>query len=332
MAYAASDLLLMLSHTQEENAWCFDILDRAELVPLGYCAIRCPAVHEEQPYRRTLTIDAPEALKPTLRRAMLRWHDQQLQQRALITLDDGSVTDTGTASPDAEVLHALALPACARMQPTCSREGCFLEYTPGGFAWVLNLHRKFDGLLVEAGFAFPANTPEDRALFAERGCTDTDIRLRLCRLVHTPEELQAVLAEAEALRQAWFARSRDEVKKEIAARQKAFAARITAQLKPLGFRKKALHWTYARPDGWHVDFNAQKSAYTDAFYFNLLLTEPDKHPWYMGVIDERPLGNLLDWQTMPADDFGDLLRAVVQRRILPLMSTPIDQLTNTKGG
>lgn len=332
MAYAASDLLLMLSHTQEENAWCFDILDRAELVPLGYCAIRCPAVHEEQPYRRTLTIDAPEALKPTLRRAMLRWHDQQLQQRALITLDDGSVTDTGTASPDAEVLHALALPACARMQPTCSREGCFLEYTPGGFAWVLNLHRKFDGLLVEAGFAFPANTPEDRALFAERGCTDTDIRLRLRRLVHTPEELQAVLAEAEALRQAWFARSRDEVKKEIAARQKAFAARITAQLKPLGFRKKALHWTYARSDGWHVDFGAQKSQYTDAFYFNLLLTEPDQHPWYMGVIDERPLGNLLDWQTMPSEDFDDLLRAVVQRRILPLMSDPIDQLTNTKGG
>lgn len=331
MAYAVSDLLLMLSHTQEENAWCFDVLDRAGLVPLGYCAIRCPAAHEERPYRRALAIDAPEALKPTLRRAMLRWHDQQLQQRALITLDDGSVTDTGTASPEAEALRALALPACARMQPACSREGCFLEYTPGGFAWVLNLHRKFDGLLVGAGFAFPANTPEDRALFAERGCTDTDIRLRLCHLVHTPEELQAVLAEAAALRQAWSDRSRDEVKKEIAARQKAFAARITAQLKPLGFRKKALHWTYARPDGWHVDFGAQKSQYTDAFYFNLLLTEPDQHPWYMGVIDERPLGNLLDWQTMPGGDFDDLLRAVVQRRILPLMRDPIDQLTNAKG-
>ena len=332
MSCAAPDFLLLPADEGIEDAWSLDVLDRATLAPLGRCTLRSTSAGEARPRCRTLAIDAPEALKPTLRRAMLRWHDQQLQQRALITLDDGSVTDTGTASPDAEALHALARPACARMQPTCSREGCFLEYTPGGFAWVLNLRRKFDGLLVEAGFAFPANTPEDRALFAERGCTDTDIRLRLCRLVHTPEELQTVLAEAEALRQAWFARSRDEVKKEIAARQKAFAARITAQLKPLGFRKKALHWTCARPDGWHVDFNAQKSAYTDAFYFNLLLTEPDKHPWYMGVIDERPLGNLLDWQTMPGEDFDDLLRAVVQRRILPLMSDPIDQLTNAKGG
>ncbi len=331
MAFAARDFLLMLSAEQTGDAWRFDVLDRESLAPLGSCALHAHAVCEEPP-RHTLTIDAPAPLKPAIRRAVLRWHDQHLQQRALITLNDGSLVDTGAVSPEAEALHALALPACAHMLAARSREGCFLEYTPGGFAWVLNLRRKFDGLLVEAGFTFPANTPEDQAFFAERGCTDTDIRLRLCRLVHTPEALQATLAEAEALRQAWFDRSRDEVKKEIAARQKAFAARITAQLKPLGFRKKALHWTYTRPDGWHVDFNAQKSAWTDAFFFNLLLTEPDKHPWYMGVIDERPLGNLLDWQTMPAGDFDDLLRAVVQRRIVPLMSAPTDQLTNMKGG
>lgn len=332
MSYAAPDFLLLPAGEGIEDAWSLDVFDRATLAPLGHCTLHSTSTREARPRRRALVIDAPEALKPALRRAMLRWHDQYIQQATLITLDDGSVTDTGTASPEAEALHALALPACARMQAACSREGCFLEYTPGGFAWMLNLRRKFDGLLVEAGFAFPANTPEDRVIFAERGCTDTDIRLRLCRMVHTPEELQAVLAEAEALRCAWFDSSRDEVKKEIAARQTAFAARITAQLKPLGFRKKALHWTYTRSDGWHVDFSAQKSAWTDAFYFNLLLTEPDKHPWYMGVIDERPLGNLLDWQTMPVEDFDDLLRAVVQRRILPLMASPIGQLTNAKGG
>lgn len=47
----------------------------------------------------------------------------------------------------------------------------------------------------------------------------------------------------------------------------------------------------------------------------------------MGVIDERPLGNLLDWQTMPVADFDDLLRAVVQRHILPLLNDPIEGLT-----
>lgn len=334
MAYAAPDILLMLSNVQEENAWCFDILDRPSLAPLGSCAIRCPAVHEKDPRRRSLAIDAPEALKPAIRRAALRWHDQQLQQRAVITLDDGSVVDTGVPSPVAmELLQAalLQLPSMSMASNPIGRYHSLCEKTPGDFAYVLNLRPKRDGLLVEAGFAFPMNAPADWAFFRQMGCTGTDIRLRIIRLVNTQEALEAVLAEAEALRNAWFDKPREAVKKEIDARQKAFAARITAQLKPLGFRKKALHWTFTRPDGWQVDWGVQKSQYTDAFYFNLLLTKPDKHPWYMGVIDERPLGNLLDWQAMPAEDFDDLLRAVVQRRILPLMHAPIEQLTHEGG-
>lgn len=335
MAFAARDFLLMRSAEQAENAWRFDVLDRATLAELGSCAILCASAREEHPRRRSLIIDAPEALKPAIRRAMLCWHDQALQQSACITLDDGSFIDTGIASAEAEALCAHILPKYTPSLKPCVPKGRYwasIERTPASFAWVMNLHPKFDGLLAEAGFAFPMNTPEDWAFFTSSGCTGTDIRLRISRLICTEAGLESFLGDAEALRNAWFCKSRDEVKKEIAARQSAFAARITAQLKPLGFRKKALHWTYTRPDGWHVDFGAQKSQYTDAFYFNLLLTEPDKHPWYMGVIDERPLGNLLDWQTMPAGDFDDLLRAVVQRRILPLMSAPIDQLTNTKGG
>lgn len=330
MALAAPDFLLLPADGLTGDAWVMNVLDRATLAPVGRCTLQCSAAGEAPP-RCTLSIDAPEGMKPALRRAMLRWHDQQIRRAALITLDDGSTIDTGAASPGAEALYRLARPHCATLRET-QHEGRFTDKTPGGFAWVMNLRRRFDGLLVEAGFSFPADTPEDWELLARTGCTDTDIRLRIARLVNTPEALQAVLGEAEALRAAWYGASRDEVKKEIAARQKAFAGRITAQLKPLGFRKKALHWTFTRSDGWHVDWCAQKSAWTDAFYFNLLLTEPDRHPWYMGVIDERPLGNLLDWQTMPAGDFDDLLRAVVQRRILPLIREPIDTLTHPKGG
>lgn len=331
MAHAAPPFLLVFSAVQEENAWCFDILDRESLAPLGFCALHGSSARQEQPVQRHLTIAAPEALKPAIRRAALRWYDRQIQYRARITLDDGSVVDTGTPSPEADALWHTALtqdPAFSEGSSPAGRYACLCEKTPGGFAYVVSLRRRFDGLRVEAGFAFPMNTAEDWAFFRQMGCTGTDIRLRIARLVHTEEELQAILAEAKALRDAWFSRSREEVRKEIDTRQKAFAAHITAQLKPLGFRKKALHWSFTRPDGWHVDFHAQKSAYTDAFYLNLVLTDPDNQV----AACERPLGNMLDWQTLPAADFDALLRAVVQRRVLPMMHDPIDRLTQPKGG
>lgn len=147
---------------------------------------------------------------------------------------------------------------------------------------------------LEVGFTFPSSW-EHLAAFGE---TETSIRLRVIRRGSTADELRAALAEADALREAWFDKPREEIRQHIAGKQKAFLQRITAPLKPLGFRKKAANWTYPRGDGYEIVWNAQKSAYSDGYYFNLYLHRVGMRELY-GCIDTRPMGGLLDWQTIP---------------------------------
>lgn len=224
-------------------------------------------------------------------------------------------------NPSIDELIRAALPKTTLLNACTDREGRFWEKAPHGFAYVLNLLPQEDALLIEAGFLFPA----DWDFIASIGERDTGIRLRVIRRVRTEEELHAAMAEVEALRNTWFNATREELKAHIAALQKAFLQRITAQLKPLGFRKKAANWTYQRGDGYEVVWNAQKSLYSDGYYFNLYLHRVGMRELY-GCIDTRPMGKLLDWQTVPGEVFDAQLAAVIERSIRPLMTLPLAEI------
>lgn len=224
-------------------------------------------------------------------------------------------------NPRIDELYRIALPKTTPMTACTDAEGRFWEKTPGNFAYVMNLLPQEDELLIEAGFLFPS----DWDYVASIGERDTSIRLRVIRRVSTVETLHAALAEANALRDAWFDKSREEVKRHIAEKQKAFLQRITAQLKPLGFRKKAANWTFQRGDGYEVVWNAQKSAYSDGYYFNLYLHRVGMRELY-GCIDKRPMGGLLDWQTVPGEEFDARLNTVIEERIRPLMTLPLTEI------
>ncbi len=224
-------------------------------------------------------------------------------------------------NPSIDALYHAALPKATSMTPCADAKGRFWDRTPDGFAYVLNLLPQEDELLIEAGFLFPTNWD----YVASIGERDTSIRLRVIRRVHTEEALHASLAEVNALRNTWFNATREELKAHIAEKQKAFLQRITAQLKPLGFRKKAANWTFQRGDGYEVIWNAQKSLYSDGYYFNLYLHRVGMRELY-GCIDTRPMGALLDWQTIPVEEFDDLLRAVIEKNIRPLMTLPLSEI------
>jgi len=45
-----------------------------------------------------------------------------------------------------------------------------------------------------------------------------------------------------------------------------------------------------------------------------------------GCIDTRPMDKLLDWQTIPSEEFDEMLRAVIETRIRPLMTLPLSEI------
>ena len=224
-------------------------------------------------------------------------------------------------NPSIDSLYQAALPLSAPLNSCTEAEGRFWDKTPNGFAYVLNLLPQEDELLIEAGFLFPTEWD----FTASIGVRDMSIRLRVIRRVRTEEALHAAMAEVEALRNAWFNATREELKAHIAALQKAFLQRITAQLKPLGFRKKAANWTFQRGDGYEVVWNAQKSLYSDGYYFNLYLHRVGMRELY-GCIDTRPMGELLDWQTIPGEAFDARLRTIIEQHIRPLMTLPLSEI------
>lgn len=204
---------------------------------------------------------------------------------------------------------------------TYEKRGRFWDRTSNGFAYVLNLLPQEDALLIESGFLFPT----DWDYIASIGERDTSIRLRVIRRLRTEEELHAAMAEVETLRSTWFSATREELKAHIASLQKAFLQRITAQLKPLGFCKKDANWTFQRGDGYEVVWNAQKSLYSDGYYFNLYLHRVGIRELY-GCICTRPMGELLDWQTIPGEAFDARLHTVIEQHIRPLMTLPLREI------
>ncbi len=105
------------------------------------------------------------------------------------------------------------------------------------------------------------------AFFRAWGEADDVIKLRHDTVV-TPDNQDEI---AETIRTAFAAYApldATAVRATAKEKQKVFLNRIHAVLKPMGYRRKGNTWTKALPNGWHLEFNAQKSAYSDQFYFN----------------------------------------------------------------
>ena len=49
-------------------------------------------------------------------------------------------------------------------------------------------------------------------------------------------------------------------------------------------------------------------------------------PELYGCIDTRPMGGLLDWQTIPDGEFDARLSTVIEERIRPLMTLPLSEI------
>ncbi len=131
-----------------------------------------------------------------------------------------------------------------------------------------------------------------------------------CKLRHTLYITDTVgAAAADTAIRAAFATyttlDRDAVRAMAKERQKAFIDRFHATLKPLGYKKKAHRWQKALPSGWTVEFDAQKSAYSDQFYFNYAAYRATDNR-YLPLIGGRlnwtkPDGqasDIYDWQLM----------------------------------
>ena len=199
----------------------------------------------------------------------------------------------------------------------------FYRRTADKAAFALNLRDYGTHIRVVYGFT----TIPDEDFFRDHGGDDDDIKLRHAAIIQDDED------ETEAARtiQAVFEQYRHTAKDDILAlkkeRQKEFLSRIYAYLKPLGFAKKASKWTRKLPDDFILEFEAQKSAYSDVYYFNISLY-PVGQP-YPACFSTRLTTDgeqTHNWQILTEEQFREIMVRAIETYLRPILQTPLSEL------
>ena len=138
-------------------------------------------------------------------------------------------------------------------------------------AFILNLHRNEFYIEVTYGYASTAFTrmAGDENALVEWGVLDENITVRE-KVIICDEADETIARNKIAEMYATFLHTpKDDLLLFAKEKRKAFIQQIQAKLKPLGFKKKANTWTRSLTDTYDLIFNAQKSAFSDEYYFNL---------------------------------------------------------------
>lgn len=212
--------------------------------------------------------------------------------------------------------------------------GRFFRPVTDRTAFILNISPEEDAYIhIVYGFtstAFFAMGPGEKEFFLQEGCRSDEITLRRCADAWD----EASLAEAEEAIRAFYEEYRetdkDALLEQAKADRKEFLSQVGALLKPHKFRQKGNLWTKAAENGLTLEFHAQKSAFSDEYYFNIHAFPTGKSP-YPGCFQTRITAGgreLYDWQLLDRQALLEALEAGIRHRLLPFLTIPLPELGN----
>ena len=196
--------------------------------------------------------------------------------------------------------------------------GHFFRQATEKIAFVINLEDEERCVSVMYGFASTAFMAGDEEWFANNGSYNDSCQVRNILSI-CDEKDETKVAEIIS---AFYTQYKDYSKDQILAlkkeRQKAFLDRFTPALKPLGFKKKGTRWTKDLCNGTALSFEAQKSAYSDEYYFNISVH--DVSDFYARQSFERVVihdSQIYNWQLMTDDEIENLIQYTLTKHIKP---------------
>ncbi len=197
-----------------------------------------------------------------------------------------------------------------------SRQHRFYRKTSDRTALIVNLTNIGDetdeAVYIVYGITTIGASPDFEQSFHVWGASDEEIKLRHSTVATLDNEVE-VAKVIRARFEEYAVLDSDAVKAVAKEKQKAFLNRIHAVLKPRGYRRKGNTWTKTLPTGWTLTFNAQKSAYSDEFYFNYAAYRegenrylPSIHGRLSWTDAEGKERYIFDWQLL-SDEAADAL-------------------------
>ena len=227
-----------------------------------------------------------------------------------------------------------ALLAFAMAEPTnwdsSSRQMYFYKPMTELTAFVLNLRGNESYIEATYGYASTAFTrmAGDENALAQWGVSDENITIREIFLICGEEDEILAKQKIGDMYAAYAKTQKDELLLIAKEKRKAFIGQIHGKLKPLGFKKKANTWTRTLADPYYLMFNAQKSAFSDAYYFNLYIGKNGTNDYgdcYFTRIAPNGMSPM-DWQALTKEEFDFFLEKSVVPELEKIIVTPLEAL------
>lgn len=217
-------------------------------------------------------------------------------------------------------------------EPICQKERSlhwmFYKETTGNSAFVVNLTGYNDRVEVVYGFASTAFTfvKGDEESLVRWGIADEDINLRQkSSIFHHAEERDTGILVKE-MYDRYKNLEKEALLRIVRIKRKKWIDKIAEKLKPLGFKKKANTWKRVLEDGYYLMFHAQKSSFSDEYYFNVYIGKENTDfygdCYYNRIVTDCPL----DWQTIADDEMIKFLENDIVSQLMHIIETPLHEL------
>lgn len=203
-------------------------------------------------------------------------------------------------------------------EATCCT-GHFYLQTTDQTAFVVNIDVDEYGLTVLYGFTSTAYLAGDKNWFAQNGSDDTTCQVRNILFAYDENETGTIETITKFYNQ-YKNCSKEEILALKKERQKAFLDHFSHALKPLGFKKKGTKWTINLCNGTALTFEAQKSAFSDQYYFNVIVHVVSN--FYKQLSFKRVVmlnSDIYNWQLMTEKQIEDLIQHILANYISPIL-------------
>lgn len=194
-------------------------------------------------------------------------------------------------------------------------------------AFIVNLAETECGIEAVYGCASTAFTKMagDENALIEWGVSSEDITIRERVTIRDEADEITAARQIQEMHNRYLHTEKDELLKLAREKRKAFIQQIAVKLKPLGFRKKDYRWARPLEGDYYTMFHAQKSAYSDQYYFNIYIGKNGTNDYgdcfYTRVAPEGMFP--MDWQALSADEFEFFLSHTVVPALEQIIHTPL---------
>ena len=198
--------------------------------------------------------------------------------------------------------------------------GNFLIPTTEKAAFIVNLDDEGHGINIVYGLASIAEMSGCEGWFAAHGVDNDTCQVRNITFVSSDGDEEKATREISDFYHQYKYLSKDEILALKKERQKIFLSHFARALKPLGFKKKGTKWTKSLGNGRAFTFEAQKSAYSDQYYFNSIIHSAND--FYKTESVGRVVINNTDiynWQLMSEEQIENLIQYILKNHIDPVI-------------